>query len=93
MVKSIIKEDTKINIISQEVHLDIDASYKVKPRALIFKSSEKDLDKIKELIETQFPKVKILYITTGPASSILHVTKSMTLETQNYPDQPLYTIE
>jgi len=93
MVKSTIKEDTKINIISQEVHLDIGASYKIKPRALIFKSNEKDLDKIKELIETQFPNVKILYITTGPASSILHVTKSMPLETQNYTDQPLYTIE
>ena len=92
MVESTLKEDTQNNIISQEVHLDIGASSKIKPRNLNFKANQKDLDKIMELIETQFPKVKILYITTGPAS-ILHVTKSMPIETPNYPDQPLYTIE
>jgi hypothetical protein len=93
MVESTLKEETKNNIISQEVHLDIGTSYKIKPRALIFKANQKDLDKIKELIEIQFPEVKILYITTGPATSILHVTKSMPFETQNCPDQSLYTIE
>jgi len=93
MVESTIKKDNKTNIISQEVHLDIGALNKIKPRALIFKSNQKDLDKLKELIETQFPEVKILYITTGPVTSILHVTKSMPIETPNYPDQPLYTIE
>jgi hypothetical protein len=86
-------EDTQGSVISQEVRLDFESSCKIKPRALIFKANQKDLDKIKELIETQFPKVKILYITTGPATSILHVTKSMPIETQNCPEQPLYTIE
>jgi hypothetical protein len=86
-------EDTQGSVIAQEVRLDFESSCKIKPRALIFKANQKDLDKIKELIETQFPKVKILYITTGPATSILHVTKSMPIETQNCPDQPLYTIE
>jgi hypothetical protein len=93
MIESTLKEDTQDGIISQEVLLDMAPSYKIKPRALIFKANEKDLDKIKELITTQFPKVEIVYITTGPATSILRVTKSMPFETQNYPTQPLYTIE
>jgi hypothetical protein len=93
MVESTLKENTQDSVISQVVHLDSETSYKIKPRALIFKANEKDLDKIKELIETQFPKVEIVYITTGPATSILRVTKSMHSETQNYLTQPLYTIE
>jgi hypothetical protein len=93
MVESTLKENTQESVISQVVHLDSGSSYKIKPRALIFKANEKDLDKIKELIETQFPKVEIVYITTGPATSILRVIKSMPSETQNYLEQPLYTIE
>jgi hypothetical protein len=67
-------------------------SFKVKPRALIFKANEKDLNEIKDLIETQFPKVEIIYITTGPAESILRVTKSMPLETPN-PLAPFFSTE
>jgi hypothetical protein len=93
MVETTLKEDNRENAISQVVHLDSETSYKIKPRALIFKANEKDLDKIKELIETQFPKVKILYITTGPSACVLRVTKSMPSETRNYLTQPLYTIE
>jgi hypothetical protein len=93
MVESLLKENTQDIVISQEVHLDSEPPYKSKPRALIFKADEKDLDKIKELIEMQFPKVEIVYITTGPATSILHVTKSMPFKTQNYITQPIYTIE
>jgi len=89
MVESSLTETTQDSVISQEVHSDLEPTYKMKPRALIFKSNEKDLDKIKDLIETQFPKVEIIYITTGPASSILRVTKSMPSETQNSPVQPL----
>ncbi len=92
MVESNLKESTQNSDVSQVVSLDL-ASYKIKPRALILKANEKDLNKLKELIETQFPKVEIVYITTGPATSILRVTKSMPFETQNYPSQPLYTIE
>jgi hypothetical protein len=58
-------------------------SFKLKPRALIFKANEKDLNQIKDLITTQFPKVEIIYITTGPAESILRVTKSMPTEAPN----------
>jgi hypothetical protein len=93
MVESTLKENTQDSVISQVVHLESDTSHKIKPRALIFKANEKDLDKIKELIETHFPKVEIVYITTGPATSILRVTKSIPSETQNYLAQPLYTIE
>jgi hypothetical protein len=93
MVESLLKENIQDIVISQEVHLDSEPSYKSKPRALIFKADQKDLDKIKELIKTQFPKVEIVYITTGPATSILRVTKSMPFETQNYLTQPIYTIE
>jgi hypothetical protein len=93
MVESPLKETTHGNFTSQEIHTDLEGTYKIKPRALIFKSTEKDLDKIKAIIETQFPNVEIVYITTGPAASILRVTKSMPSETQNYLTQPLYTIE
>ena len=92
MIESPLKEATQNSDILQALSLD-SASYKIKPRAIILKANEKDLNKIKELIETQFPKVEIVYITTGPATSILRVTKSMPFETQNYPAQPLYTIE
>jgi hypothetical protein len=58
-------------------------SKKIRPRAIVFKSSEKDLKKIKDFIETETEGVEIIYVTTGPAASKLHVTKSMPLETSN----------
>ena len=66
---------------------------KMKPRALIFKANYKDFDKIKELIKIQFPEVEIIYATTGPAASILRVTKSIPFETQDSSMQPFYTVE
>ena len=72
---------------------EIACSKKVKPRALIFKANDKDLHKIKELLKTQFPEVEIIYVTTGPAASILRVTKSIPFEKQDSSAQPLYTIE
>ena len=66
---------------------------KIKPRAIIFKSNNKDFDVIRKLIETQFSKVEILYVTTGPVASILRVTKSIPFEMQNSSEQPHYTIE
>ncbi len=85
------KEGTQTNAMAQDTLISYPR--KIKPRALIFKAHEKDFEKIKELIEMQFPEVEIIYVTTGPATSILHVTKSMPFETQNNQDQPLYTIE
>lgn len=81
------------SVISQVVRLDSGTSYKIKPRAVVFKANEKDLDKIKAIIETQFPNVEIVYIATGPATSILRVIKSMPSETQNSSAQSFYTIE
>jgi hypothetical protein len=68
-------------------------SRKIKPRALIFKANNKDFDKIEELIKTQFPQVEIIYVTSGPAESILRVTKSIPFEAQDTSTQPLFTIE
>ena len=68
-------------------------SKKIKPRAFIFKSNNKDFDKIKELIKTQFPEVEIIYVTTGSAESILRVAKSKPFEKQDSSEQSLYTIE
>ncbi len=66
---------------------------KIKPRAFILKSNNKDFEEIKELIETHFPEVEIIYVTTGPAGCTLRVFKSMPFETQNSSEQPLYTVE
>ncbi len=85
------KENAQTNAITQEVLTSY--SRKIRPRALVFKARDKDFEKIKKLIEQEFPEVEIIYVTTGPAASILHVTKSMPFETQNNQDQPLYTIE
>ena len=65
----------------------------IKPRALILKATNKDFDKITEIVKSEFPEVEILYITTGPVKSILRVTKSLPFEMQNSPEQSLYTVE
>ena len=65
----------------------------IKPRALILKATNKDFDRITELIKSEFPEVEILYITTGTVGSILRVTKSLPFEMQNSSEQSLYTIE
>jgi hypothetical protein len=95
--KSSLEEATKVEIMPiepQEVpsSLETACSKRVKPRAIIFKANDKDLDRIKELIDAQFPEVEIIYVTTGPVASILRVTKSMPIEPQNSSDL-LYTIE
>ena len=84
-----------MTIETQEVpsSLETACSKRIKPRALVFKATDKDLHKIKELIESQFTQVEIIYVTSGPAACILRVTKSLPFETQNSSAQPLYTIE
>jgi hypothetical protein len=96
--KSSLEEPTKVEIMpieTQEVSSPskIVCSNKIKPRAIVFKANDKDLDKLKELIDVQFPEVEIIYVTTGPASSILHVTKSIPNEPQSSSSELLYTIE
>ena len=46
-------------------------SRKIRPRAIVFKASQKDFDRIRELILTQLPDVEIVYVTTGPVTCIL----------------------
>ena len=63
-----------------------------KPRAIIIKATNKDFDEITELIK-KFPEVQILYVTTGPAASILHVTriaKPKPFELENPLEQPTF---
>jgi hypothetical protein len=95
-LESSLEETLRIEGVSREAEAysssEITRSKKIKPRAIVFKATDKDLEKIKELIESQF-KIEIIYVTTGPAASILNVTKSMPFETQNSAEQPLYTIE
>jgi len=66
---------------------------KIKPRAIILKAEEKAFRRLKDTIKTQFPEVEIIYVTTGPAASILRVTKSMPFEMQDSSVQPYYSIE
>jgi hypothetical protein len=66
---------------------------KVKPRAIILRANDQDFSKLKDSIKTQFPEVEIVYVTTGPAASILRVTKSIPFEMQNSSEQTNYTIE
>ena len=68
-------------------------SRKIRPRAIIFKAKCKDFDRIREFIKTQFPEVEIVYVTTGPAESILRVTKSIPFEIQDSSTQVLYSVE
>ena len=89
-----LKGGNKVEAVAQEVPSvsETACSKKIKPRSLIFKANNKDFDKITELIKTQFPDVEIIYATSGPAGSILRVTKSIPFERQDSSAQP-YTVE
>ncbi len=84
-----------MSVVSPEVIPTSEATClkKIKPRAIIFKSNEKDLCKLKDLIEKLLPEIEIVYVTTGPVASILRVTKSIPFEMQDTSEQPNYTIE
>jgi hypothetical protein len=64
-----------MSILSSQESSEAVCSIKIKPRAPIFKAQNKDLDKIIELIETQFPEVKIIYVTTGPLLAFFRLPK------------------
>ena len=97
-IESSLKEATKVEVITIDAHevalaSETACSRKIKPRAIIFKANEKDFRKLKDSIETQFPEVEIIYVTTGPVASVLRVIKSIPFEMQNSSVQPYYTIE
>jgi hypothetical protein len=79
--------------LTQEVPVESVPDSRIKPRALILKAKDKELSKLKKVIEEQFPEVKIVYITTGSASCVLKVVKLAALENQSLCAQPLYAIE
>jgi len=89
------KGDSQVEGLAQKVSsdLDVSCSRKVKPRAIVFKAHGNDLDKIKDLIKTQFPDVEILYVTSGPAECFLRVTKSLPFEGQDCSVRSFYTVE
>jgi hypothetical protein len=58
----------------------------IRPRAIIFKAIDKDLNEIMKFIKNNFSNLEIVYVTTGSPTSILHVKKSTSLETQTLSD-------
>jgi hypothetical protein len=68
-------------------------SHTKKPRALIIKATNQDFAELKELVKSKFPDVQILYMTTGPAASILRVTRVAPVELEKPSEQSLYSIE
>ncbi len=65
---------------------------KVKPRALILKADNHDFERINEIIKEQFPEVELLYVTTAPVGTFLHISKSLPYEMQDSSIRP-YTVE
>jgi hypothetical protein len=64
-----------------------------KPRAIIIKATNKDFQEINSFIKSNFPDVQVLYVTTGPAASILRVTKRAPFEVTNSSEGLLYSVE
>ena len=64
---------------------------RLKPRALVLMADQKDLDKIKDFIET-LVKVKLVYVTTAPSHTALRVVKEPKDKHQPF-EQTLFTIE
>jgi hypothetical protein len=58
----------------------------------VFKANNKDFSKIIEMIEEQFPDVELLYATTAPIGTFLHVSKSVPFEMQDSSIKP-YTFK
>ena len=77
-----VEGDNPVQIKLQDVP-SVHVSRRKKPRALVIKASNRDFDEITEIIKQKFPDVQILYVTTGPAASILRVTKSIPVELQS----------
>ncbi len=86
-------ESLSIESSNMSPSLGATCSKRIKPRAIIFRSNNKDFEIIKKLIETQFSEVEIVYVTTGPVACVLRVVKSMPFELQDSSVQPCYTVE
>jgi hypothetical protein len=64
---------------------------RLKPRALVLIADQKDLEKIKDFIETLI-EVKLVYLTTAPLNTSLRVVKEPKDKHQPF-EQALFTIE
>jgi len=64
-----------------------------KPRAIVFKAKTRDQKDILDYFEKQFPEVQIVYVTTGPASCTLRVTKSVPADPADKLLKPYYSVE
>jgi hypothetical protein len=87
------EETTSLETEMQETRSDSVISPSKKPRALIIKATNKDFEEIKELVKSKFPDVQILYMTTGPAASILRVTRIAPFEVGKPSEQSLCSVE
>jgi hypothetical protein len=79
MAESSVHKKDENPVLAQELPFALESDSKIKPRALILKAKDKELSKIKKLIEDECPEVKIVYITTGSSSCILKVVKLSSL--------------
>ena len=64
---------------------------RLKPRALVFMADQKDLEKIKDFIET-LVEVKLVYVTSAPSYTALRVVKEPRDKGQPF-EQTFFTIE
>jgi len=64
---------------------------RLKPRALVLMADQKDLDKIKDFIET-LVEVKLVYLTTAPLNTALRVIKEPRDKRQPF-EQALFTLD
>ncbi len=63
--------------------LEVPCSRKVKPRAIVLKASNGDFEKISSIIKEQLPEVEVLYVTTAPPGTFLHISRSVPFEKQD----------
>jgi hypothetical protein len=78
--------EKSIHALLSEECIECRPNNRIKPRAIVFKANDNDFNEIMRLVETNFSNVKIVYITTGSTTSILHVTKSTPSETETLSD-------
>jgi hypothetical protein len=62
-----------------------------KPRALVLMADQKDLEKIKDFIET-LDEVKLVYLTTASSNTALRVVKEPRDKRQPF-EQALFTLD
>jgi hypothetical protein len=86
-------ENTSPEVEIQAPRSDAMISHTRKPRALIIKATNQDFAELKELVKSKFPDVQILYMTTGPAASILRVTRVAPVDLEKSSEQSVYSIE